>query len=351
MKNPLQEIHYSLHLGLKGSFNYSSSKTQFIQEHARFLSPAHLHVTAPEFSPDSFGGDEYVMRICFFRCATRSLGGRDLRHVLLDLRYSRLELCVGKMLVGLLREGGDQRLHFFDGVIEVGRLRARGIARRAEVGELRLVSGGVDPKDLMDELLSKIEDEDAIKFTGKADRETVMMMLNDFEWSIMQATYAAEVSGSGVAPRDRVRAKVWPTAEAALALGMLGHGTRACWWFAESQLSAFQALPQAAQQALHGSHFLNGYGGGTDASPSFSTFVVNWPNRRPKQRHATCRVEAAGRLLFYRERHLWHHARRWILRVRRCCSYRASGLPGRADRPVARRLWDVGVGGQGAAHV
>jgi hypothetical protein len=82
----------------------------------------------------------------------------------------------------------------------------------------RLVSGEVDPKDLMDELLSKIEDEDLIKFTGKADRETVMMMLNDFEWSIMQATYAAEVSGSGVAPRDRVRAKVWPTAEAALAL-------------------------------------------------------------------------------------------------------------------------------------
>ena len=76
----------------------------------------------------------------FFRRATkRSLGGRDLRHVLLDLRYSRLELCVGEMLVGLLREAGDQRLHFFDGVIEVGRLRARGIARRAEVGELRLL--------------------------------------------------------------------------------------------------------------------------------------------------------------------------------------------------------------------
>jgi hypothetical protein len=70
----------------------------------------------------------------------------------------------------------------------------------------------------MDELLSKIEDEEAIKFTGKGDRETVMMMLNDFEWSIMQATYAAEVSGSGVAPRERVKAKVWPTAEAALAL-------------------------------------------------------------------------------------------------------------------------------------
>ena len=69
--------------------------------------------------------------------------------------------------------------------------------------------------------------------------------------------------------------------EAALTLGMLGHGTRACWWFADSQLSAFQALPQAAQQALHGSHYLNGYGGGTDASPSFSSFVDNWPNRRP----------------------------------------------------------------------
>ena len=39
-----------------------------------------------------------------------------------------------------------------------------------------------------------------------------MMMLNDFEWSIMQATYAAEVSGSGLAPRDRVKAKVWPRA-------------------------------------------------------------------------------------------------------------------------------------------
>ena len=122
------------------SANDKRTQSGFRDPHARFLSPAHLHVTAPEFSPDLFGGDEYVMRICFFRCATRSLlGGRDLRHVLLDLRYSRLELCVGEMLVGLLREGGDQRLHFFDGVIEGGRLRARGIARRAEVGELRLV--------------------------------------------------------------------------------------------------------------------------------------------------------------------------------------------------------------------
>ena len=58
----------------------------------------------------------------------------------------------------------------------------------------RLASSDVDPKDLMDELLSKIEDEDLIKFTGKADRETVMMMLNDFEWSIMQATSVARRS-------------------------------------------------------------------------------------------------------------------------------------------------------------
>ena len=56
--------------------------------------------------------------------------------------------------------------------------------------------------------------------------------------------------------------------EAAMAREMIGQGIPACWWFVEEvQLTEIQALPQSAQQALHGSHFLNGYGGGSDDNP------------------------------------------------------------------------------------
>ena len=69
---------------------------------------------------------------------------------------------------------------------------------------------------------------------------------------------------------------------AAMSRGMLGAGSPTCWWFTgASQMSALEALPEAAQQALHGSYYLNGYGGGTDANPSFTRFVESWPNRDP----------------------------------------------------------------------
>ena len=98
-------------------------------------------------------------------------------------------------------------------------------------------------------------------------------MLNDFEWSIMQATYAAEVSGSGVAPRERVKAKVWPTAEAALAL-------------ARRQAGASEDAPVSDAQSRRGSRKKSV--GFEDSSKQASDALAEQSARETLQKRASC---------------------------------------------------------------